>query len=423
MAAAATAAYLHRVTRLEDVVLGLPVRARTTRLSLTTPGMMANILPLRLTVTPQTPVADLVAQATARIGEVLGHQRYRGEELRRELRRADGTGGEPPAVAVNLVTFDTALRFGELPAAITQLSSGPVRDLSLDIFGGVDGSVCRVAFEARPEAHGMDMLAAHRARFGRYLQNVADAAPETPVGEVELLTDDERAALRDQARSTAADYDLSRCLHELIEQQAAATPDAVAVATDDTSVTYRELLDRSRGLARTLAERGVTAGDVVGVLDERSVDLVVELLAVLLTGAAYLPLDPELPQVRLLFQLQDSDAAAVLTRSSLAGLLGDTAVPVIAVDTARDTAQPAAAFEPPPERTASPGDTAYVIYTSGSTGRPKGVAVPHRGVVNRLLWMQETYRIGPDDRVLQKTPLTFDVSVWELFWPLMTGAS
>ncbi|GAB1510093.1 hypothetical protein JCM33774_21350 [Actinophytocola sp. KF-1] len=200
----------------------------------------------------------------------------------------------------------------------------------------------------------------------------------------------------------------------LLRAQAARTPDAVAVVYEGESLTYAALDRRARELAGLLVAEGTRAGDVVAVALPRSLELVVALVGTLYAGAAYLPLDLDYPPDRVAFMLADSGAPVVLTSAAHAHRLPVTEITVLAVGT---PAAPAAVVP------AGPHHPAYLIYTSGSTGRPKGVLVPHRGIVNRLLWMQDTYRLGPGDRVLQKTPSSFDVSVWEFFWPLLTGAT
>nr|WP_281390540.1 amino acid adenylation domain-containing protein [Sphaerisporangium rubeum] len=199
---------------------------------------------------------------------------------------------------------------------------------------------------------------------------------------------------------------------------AAATPDAVAVVDHDgTEWSYRRLDEAANRLAHRLRRHGVGPGDPVGVCLYRGADMVVALLAALKAGGAYLPLEPDLPQERLAFMLADAAPPVVVTHAAYA-----SAFPAaIALDTERD----ALAAEPsdPPDGDVTVDSPAYVLYTSGSTGTPKGVLVPHRGVHKQLAWMQDTYRLEPRDRVLQKTPYSFDVSVWEFFWPLAYGAT
>ncbi|WP_147444303.1 non-ribosomal peptide synthetase, partial [Corallococcus sp. CA031C] len=415
---AATAAYLHRMTGAEDVVLALPVSSRLTPASRATPCMLANELPLRLTVPPGSSLQSLVKQVSSQVGRLLVHQRHRGEELQHAL-RLKGHEGSANGPVVNVVSFDHAVRFGEHPTTAHYLSSGPVKDLLLGFYGRSDGSDLQLYLDANPDLYSADDIAGHQRRFLSFLERFTRAEPELPVDRLELLLDGERQHLLEGLNATSRPHDLSGTLHELIDAQIRRTPDAIAAAVAGGALTYRELGARADRLAAHLRERGVRAGQHVGVFEERSLELVVGLLAILKAGAAYLPLDPELPRARLEFQVADAGLRTVLTRASLASRLEGLGVEALALDTLLPTLPQVSTPRP---RTAGPEDAAYVIYTSGSTGRPKGVAVPHRGVVNRLLWMQDTYGLGPDDTVLQKTPFTFDVSVWEFFWPLLVGS-
>ncbi|HWM03881.1 MAG TPA: amino acid adenylation domain-containing protein, partial [Actinophytocola sp.] len=211
------------------------------------------------------------------------------------------------------------------------------------------------------------------------------------------------------------------CLPELVAARAAVEPDAPAVGFDGTWLSYRELVDRAHRIAHHLSESGVDSEVVVGVLLERGSELLPALLGILAAHGAYLPLPTDDPPDRLGFLLADADARLVVTTTALAGRLPDLpGVRVLCLDA--EATEIAARPTTPPRGPAAPDSLAYVIFTSGSTGRPKGVGVTHRAIANRLHWMQETFPLGRDDRVLHKTPYGFDVSVWELFWPLLTGA-
>lgn len=212
------------------------------------------------------------------------------------------------------------------------------------------------------------------------------------------------AAQLAQWNATAAPFPEDVCIHTLIDEQARRTPDAVAVVFEGSRWTYREVHDRADALARELQALGAGPEVLVGICMHRSPELVVSILAVLKAGAAYVPLDPDYPRERLEFMLADADVAILLTANA---------------PPERRKAAPAAgaaASEP------GPANLAYMIYTSGSTGRPKGAMNTHRGLCNRITWMQKAYRLDASDVVLQKTPFSFDVSVWEFVWPLMTGA-
>jgi amino acid adenylation domain-containing protein len=221
--------------------------------------------------------------------------------------------------------------------------------------------------------------------------------------------------------NTTVQYpDGNRSLHSLVEVQAMRTPEEVALVFENENISYRQLNERSNQLAHYLRKQGIGPNVFVGVCAERSVEMVLALLAILKAGGAYIPLDPEYPTERLAMMIKDSQTLGVLTQKKLLDHLSSRDTPAFCLDA--DWKSLASESTSNPNISVHPSDAAYAIYTSGSTGRPKGVVNVHQGIVNRLLWMQDAYRLTGDDRVLQKTPYSFDVSVWEFFWPLMTGA-
>ncbi|MFF4166783.1 amino acid adenylation domain-containing protein, partial [Streptomyces sp. NPDC001741] len=264
------------------------------------------------------------------------------------------------------------------------------------------------------------------------LLTAGTADPTTPIGRLDILDEGERERLLTGWNDTARTLELPAATESgpepetiagLFAAQVARTPDALALMAGDERIGYAELDERSAALAALLVARGVRRGDVVAVAVPRSAELTVALLATVRAGAAYLPIELDYPAERVAHMLADATPAVVVTTSGALGALPVGATGNLVVLDDPGTREEAAAVRgtvvlPGP----LPDSPAYVIYTSGSTGLPKGVVVPHRGIVNRLLWMQDAYRIGPDDRVLQKTPSGFDVSVWEFFWPLVTGA-
>ncbi len=200
------------------------------------------------------------------------------------------------------------------------------------------------------------------------------------------------------------------------------TPDAVALIFEGRQLTFRQLDLRANQLANALRTHGVGVETLVAICVERSLEMVVGLLGILKAGAAYVPLDPDYPSERLAYMLADAKAPVLLTQERFKTKLPVVnGAEVIYLDCGWDVI--ARESESAPEVDVQPENLAYVIYTSGSTGQPKGAMNTHRGIRNRLLWMQDAYRLEPPDRVLQKTPFSFDVSVWEFFWPLMTGAA
>ncbi|MFL5384365.1 MAG: amino acid adenylation domain-containing protein, partial [Longimicrobiaceae bacterium] len=246
------------------------------------------------------------------------------------------------------------------------------------------------------------------------------ADPNRPVERLELLTDGERAEIEGW-NATAASFGpaAQQPAHLLVREQAERTPDAVALRFRGRELTYRELDLRSNRLAHRLRRLGIGPDRPVGICMERSHELVVAILGVLKAGGAYMPLDPDYPAQRLAHMVQDAAPQVVLSQSALLDRLPEHDAEVVRLD-AVDALD--GLPDTPPAVALDPRNLAYLIYTSGSTGRPKGVMVDHAGLTNRLLWMQREYRLTSADRLMQKTPFSFDVSVWEFFWPLMAGA-
>jgi len=261
------------------------------------------------------------------------------------------------------------------------------------------------------------------ARLTGHFQTLLQAIvgdPETAIAELPLLTVPERHQLSVEWNATQTDYPKNKCIHQLFEEQVTKTPDAIALVFEDEQLTYQALNIKANQLAHYLQTLGVKPDTLVAVNMDRSIDLVISLLAILKAGGAYVPLDPTYPLQRLTFMLDDTKAPVLLTDSSLAAQFPAFSGRLVCLDKYRnDFAQ---------ESTenlccnASPNNLAYVIYTSGSTGEPKGVMIPHNALVNHMSWMQSVFPLSGNDRVLQKTPFGFDASVWEFFAPIISGA-
>nr|APD71949.1 non-ribosomal peptide synthetase 2 [Streptomyces sp.] len=413
---AAQALYTSRATAQSDVVLGLPMMGRMGSVALRVPGMVMNVLPLRLTVSPDATFAELVRQVVLGIREVRRHQRYRYEDIRRDL----GLLGEMRGLVgplVNVMPFDYGVDFAGAPTRARNLSAGPVDDLTVNIYDRTDGHGLRIDHDGNPALYEDAELAAHQERFLHLLDRLATTDAQLPLAAHGIATPAEHALVVEEFNHTDRKLPPTTLIGP-IESRAARTPDATALVYGDTALTYAELNAQANRLARHLQTLGARPGAVVAVSVPRSVELIVSLLAVLKAGAAYLPLDPDYPEQRLTYMLQD--AAPVCAVTDRAGRLPeDTGTPLVVLDGLDVSTH---SWVNPP-RALTPTDPAYVIYTSGSTGRPKGVVVPHAAIYNRLRWMQHAYGLGAEDRVLQKTPSSFDVSVWEFFWPLRQGAT
>ena len=250
---------------------------------------------------------------------------------------------------------------------------------------------------------------------------LVDVQPTRTPRELPLLRPEERRQVLEQWNETARDFGRDLCIHRLFEEQARRSPDAVAVRLGDETLSFGELDRHATRLAHRLVRQGAACGERVGIFGERSLEVIVAFVAVCKAGAAYVPLDPDEPAQRLAFLLEDAGISTLLTQSKFRERVPGEIPRVHCLD------DDAALLEEPPDeplvRDVGPDSLAYVIYTSGSTGKPKGALNLHSGIANRILWMQERYRLTEDDRVLQKTPFSFDVSGWEIWLPLISGAT
>jgi|GEM_PF-1333719 len=238
---------------------------------------------------------------------------------------------------------------------------------------------------------------------------------------ISIMSDSEKNHILYDFNQTQVSYPNHLCLHHLFEQQAIKTPDALAVRFNNKDLSYQEFEQQTNQLANQLITMGIGPNKVVGVCMHRSMEMVIALYAILKAGGAYLPLDPDYPENRLQFMLDDAQAKVVLSQEPIAQGFSLKNCSVLCLDSQWEQVAKHSAAQPLSRVTVN--DLAYIIYTSGSTGQPKGVMIGHQAIVNRINWMQEEFQLDASDSVLQKTPFSFDVSVWEFFWPLAVGAS
>ncbi|GAA4617549.1 non-ribosomal peptide synthetase [Actinoallomurus liliacearum] len=440
---AAAAAYTTRLCGVSDVVLGLAVTARTTPAARRTPGMLSNVLPLRLTVRPADSVRALTAQVTEQVGRLLRHQRYRLEDLRRDLGLLDGRPLYGPLI--NVMGFEQDLDFAGHRGVPHVLTTGPVEDLAVNVYEGTAGEGTRVDVDAHPERYTETEATAHHARLLNFLRTLATAAPDRPIGVLDVALPEERVpggpqtirtrqatvseapgaipdpleavpATSEAAPETRGTVPVMRraTIPGLFADRVARCPDAVAVTHAGTSLTYADLNARANRLAHRLIARGAGPERLVALAFPRSADLVVAILAVLKSGAAYVPIDPDYPAGRIAAMLEDAAPALVVTAP---GVRPPAGVEGVVLDADLLAGSP----DHDPVVPLRPEHPAYVIYTSGSTGRPKGVVVPHANVVRLLDATDHWFGFGPSDVWTLFHSYAFDFSVWELWGALLYG--
>jgi nonribosomal peptide synthetase DhbF len=425
---AAAALYLYRLTGARDLPLGITLAARTGARTRRTPGMVSNLLPLRLAIDPRASFAELMEHAWERTWEALQHQQYRGEDLRHDLGlRPDEASTY--GLRVNIQSFDYNLRLpGCRIVDFDRIANGPVEELTVVIYDtNLDGADLRIDFDADAEHYTAEVLAAHHRRFLELLTRLA-TAPEASLHRIEILAPEERRALVEGFNVTRRPVPgPAPTLPQRFEAQVARTPGATALIAEGLELSYAELDARANRLAHYLIAMGVGPERRVGICMNRSAEMLVALLGILKTGGAYVPLDPDFPRARLELVLADAAPALVLGETALTNRLPET-TGVLELDALRTRAEleDAPAYAPTDhERTAplQPEHPAYVIYTSGSTGVPKGVVIEHAALSAFFDAMAEHLPLGPGDRQLAITTISFDISILELFLPLSRGAA
>lgn len=423
MLLAAFQVLLVRYTGQEDCVVGTPVanRPRTELEGII--GCFINMLVLRNDLSGNPTFAEVLQRVRTTTLEGYRHQEVPFERIVAELQPERDLSRHP------LVQVVFALQTTPTPPT-TDIAG--LRQTPLDIHPGTVRFDLEVQlWDTGEQLEGFidystdlfeEISIARLARhFTTLLEGVA-SDPTQPIARLPLVSEEERQIIRHEWNATAADYPHDACLHQLFEQQAAATPHAIAVIAGQRSIRYGELNQRANQLAHYLHRLGVEPGTTVGVCVGRSLDLVIGLLGILKAGGTYVPLDPAYPTERLAYMLDHSQAPVLLTQTErLERCPAVGTGRVVCLDTEWDTI--ARMDTQNPISRASPDTLAYIIYTSGSTGKPKGVMIPHRGAVNTIHDVNSRFRVSPQDCVLALSSFSFDLSVYDCFGTLAAGAT
>ncbi|WBH51972.1 non-ribosomal peptide synthase/polyketide synthase [Pseudomonas aeruginosa] len=410
---------LQRYTGQDTVAFGATVSGRPAELRGIEEqiGLFINTLPVVASPCPEQPLGDWL-QAVQ--GENLALREFEHTPLY-DIQRWAGQVGE--------ALFDNILVFENYPVSAALAEETPT-DMRIDALSNQEqthypltllvsaGETLELHYSYSRQAFDEAAIECLAERLERLLLGMCEN-PGASLGELDSLAAAERYQLLEGWNATAAEYPLQRGVHRLFEEQVERTPTAPALAFGEERLDYAELNRRANRLAHALIERGVGADRLVGVAMERSIEMVVALMAILKAGGAYVTVDPEYPEERQAYMLEDSGVQLLLSQSHLKLPLAQG---VQRIDLDRGAPWFEDYSEANPDIHLDGENLAYVIYTSGSTGKPKGAGNRHSALSNRLCWMQQAYGLGVGDTVLQKTPFSFDVSVWEFFWPLMSGA-
>jgi len=411
LALALVALWLARLTGRMDYAAGFIFMRRMGSAALTATGPVLNVLPLAVNIRAQETLPELAQRLAGQMKKMRRHQRYDAEQIVRDSGRAASEEALFGPV-FNVKVFDYQLDLAGVQAVTHTLATGPVNDLEMALFPDEQGGLS-IEILANKQRYDEATLVRHVERLHGLLAQFA-ANIDLRCGEAETVSDAEYQQL-EKINQTEVTLPLTT-RSALVAEQAAKTPHAPALADAQHHLTYREMREQVVALANQLRARGVKPGDSVAVALPRSVFLTLALHAIVEAGAAWLPLDTGYPDDRLQMMLEDARPSLLITTDDQRPRFSHLSVEVFSYNTLFN------AEGSEPLNLSAPEQTAYIIFTSGSTGRPKGVMVGKTAIVNRLLWMQNHYPLTADDVVAQKTPCSFDVSVWEFWWPFIAGA-
>ncbi|MET8877269.1 amino acid adenylation domain-containing protein [Nocardia sp. NPDC004604] len=420
---AAFGAYLAAMTGAPEVVLGLPVSGRTTAALRRSGGMVANVVPMRLKLSPTTTVGDVIRAAQSELTGALRRQRYRQEDIVRDLGWSmDEASSFGPAV--NLMMVDTRIQLGSVTGRLHVLTSGLIDDIFVNLYPGVGGESTHIDLQGNGNLYSTDELAAHHARFLMFLHAFLAAGPDAPLYTVQVVSPQEQDRLVPARGPEAVE---PRILPEIIAAGAALDPEAVALRCGDTNMTYRQVDEYTNRLARVLIAAGAGPEHTVAISIPRSAESVLATLAVAKSGAAFVPIDPTYPADRIEHMVGDSGVVAGLTVHPARKSLPDRVHWLLLDDDATAEtvhAQDSAAITDAERRGPVHLDQiAYIIYTSGSTGLPKGVLVSHRGLANLVTGSGAGFGVTADSVVAHAVSPSFDISVEEILVTLAAGAT
>lgn len=413
---------LFRYSHQTDLCVGTPIANRNRLEIENLIGFFVNTLIVRSDLSGNPVFSDLLSQIRNTVLDAQDYQDLPFEQLL-EVLQAERDMSYSPLFQVMFVLQNGdqhELVLPGLDVGIVKNDSSITKfDLSLHIHEHADGLLSGT-LEYNTDLFEHDTIVHLSEHYLELLQAIV-SEPKARISELPLLTHDDQQLILLDWNNTQVDYPQGKYIHQLFEQQAEQSPDAVAVVFDNSQLSYAELNTKANQLAHYLQKQGVGPDVPVGICIERSLEMIVGLLGILKAGGAYVPLDPAYPQERLDFMINDTGTPILLTQSGLLEKFAFSSASSLCLDT--QWSEVAIEARSNPVVSLRPENLAYCIYTSGSTGQPKGAVIPHQGILNRLQWMQEAYQLNETDRVLQKTPFSFDVSVWEFFWPLMTGAA
>lgn len=412
------ALYLGRVSNLDEFVIGTPILNRTNYKEKETTGMFINTLPLKVTLSHEKTFLDNLKDIAVNSMSLLRHQKYSFQYLIEDLRKKDSN---LPKLYNVLYSYQIT-KMNDNMDSLSHITSWAFNktisdDLDIHMFEWNDNDSIQIAYDYRTSKYDEQDISDLHARILHVINQILENN-NILLKDIEIVTPEEKHQILFDFNNTKSDYPKDKTIVDLFEEQVEKTPDNIAVVFEDQKLTYRELNEKANQLARYLLEKGVKKGDVVGVALPKSINLAISILSVLKCSATYMPIYVEYPTDRINYMIKDSKSKVIITISEFSSKFSN--LDVVNLDknhkiTFFNTSNLHLSF--------FPTNNAYIIYTSGSTGKPKGVQVMHKNLINFVYAFKKYFNnIDYNDTFLSSTNIAFDVSIWEIFTPLLSGA-
>ncbi|HEX3029281.1 MAG TPA: SDR family NAD(P)-dependent oxidoreductase, partial [Clostridia bacterium] len=408
---------LAKYTGQEDIVVGSPSAGRTSPELMGIFGLFVNTLAMRNYPESNKTIKEFISEVKENCLKAYENQEYPLDELISKLGISRDIDRNP--------LFDTMFVMENIDYMGVHIeglkltrynASYGVSKLDFSLYAYEKEQGLYFIMEYNTALYKRETIHRMLAHYRNILEYIL-RQPEEKLLAVDMISNEEENTLLHTFNNTQAQYPKDNTIHGIFEEQVERTPEAVAGVFEGNEITYRQLNEKSNAIAAELRRIGMKPGSIAGIIVERSLEMIIGIMGILKAGGAYMPISPAYPEARIKYMLEDSKACVLVTQEDLDGKF---AFDIETINLNNKELYKGDCNNP--VNTSGPSDLSYVIYTSGSTGNPKGVMIEHYSVINRLNWMQKKYPIGTEDVILQKTPFTFDVSVWELFWWAFRGA-
>jgi amino acid adenylation domain-containing protein len=412
---AGLSAYIFRVTSQKNIIIGTPILNRTTAQEKKTVGMFISTVPLKISISNDTSFDSFVKNVSDEVLMILRHQRYPYDKLLRETRQRHDLKDNLFDIVFSYQNSKLSIEGEKEFASRWHFNGHQSNSLTIHISDRDDGGDLIMDYDYHEHLFFDKEIEFIHNHFLSLLWHALDD-PSKKITGMEMISEREKKKILFDFNNTEADYDRTLTVHRIFERQAEKTPDKAALQFGNMEISYQELNSKANRLAWELVNYGVKADMPVGIIAYRSFEMVIGILAILKAGGAYVPIDPKAPADRIDYIVNNSGVKIILTSCKMELQIANVNIfniNDIPLDRESDRNLP---------DTSGPHNLIYIIYTSGSTGQPKGVMIEHFSIVNRINWMQKEFPLDKSDCILQKTPYTFDVSVWELFWWFFAGA-